>query len=361
MTEFVVVVPRAPLPPTVVVTPKLAVSVDVTNEQGPVGPTGATGATGPQGEQGELGATGPQGPQGDVGPTGATGPQGDVGPVGAQGPQGETGAQGPQGDVGATGATGPQGNVGPQGATGATGAAGPSNLIRESGGPTDLIVGLWADGTWLRRSGAAAVGATPIASDVGAAAATHGTQHARGGSDIVVASKLSESSGPTTLDIGVVASGEVLTRSGNNVVGASATSVVTSGCIKALIYLSAAANSHNTSAWGKVPLNAVSFDTASCWNAANLRFVPNRAGYYMVTARVRRSSAGTLIVGVYRSGSFGLAVGDDIPSVALASSGSALMFCNGSTDYIEMYCYSAATIAYTTGLFDTYMTIVGPF
>lgn len=171
MPDFVIVVPSSPSP-VVVAAPSPVVKVKVTDEQGPQGPTG------PQGPQGEVG---PTGPEGDVGPQGEQGVQGEVGPMGATGaagatgPQGEQGEDGPTGATGATGAQGPQGEVGPtgpqgaNGATGATGAPGPSNIIRESGGPTDLTVGAWADTTWLKRVGATAVGATPSASDVGAA------------------------------------------------------------------------------------------------------------------------------------------------------------------------------------------------
>jgi hypothetical protein len=117
-----------------------------------MGATGATGATGPHGD------TGAQGPQGDVGPAGVDGATGATGPVGA------TGAQGPKGDTGTTGTQGPQG------------PAGPSNVIQESSGPTSLTVGAWSNGTWLKRSGSAAVGATPSASDVGLGNVTNDAQ-----------------------------------------------------------------------------------------------------------------------------------------------------------------------------------------
>jgi len=125
MTEFVIIVPSAPLPPSVVVSPSQALAVSVTNEQGPQGPVGPqgpqgdVGATGPQGDVGATGATGVQGPQGEVGP------QGDAGADGLQGATGATGATGAQGPVGPQGATGPSGPQGATGATGATGAQGP--------------------------------------------------------------------------------------------------------------------------------------------------------------------------------------------------------------------------------------------
>jgi hypothetical protein len=162
MTEFVIIVPTAPLPPSVTVTPTRAVTVDVTNGPGPPGPVG------PQGEQGEVG------PPGDTGATGAPGPQGVPGAAGAPG------VDGADGEPGATGAQGPQGVPG---ADGATGAAGPSNVIQESSGPTSLTVGAWPNGTWLKRSGTAAVGATPSASDVGLGNVTNDAQLKRAGAD----------------------------------------------------------------------------------------------------------------------------------------------------------------------------------
>jgi len=49
--------------------------------------------------------------------------------------------------------------------------------------------------------------------------AAHAATHARGGSDIVAASRLSESAGPTVLDIGAIATGQYLQRSGATIVG----------------------------------------------------------------------------------------------------------------------------------------------
>jgi hypothetical protein len=75
---------------------------------------------------------------------------------GSRGPAGPTGATGAQGPVGATG---PQGPAGPTGATGAQGPPGPSDIIEESGGPTQLTVEAIADGQFLKRVGSTIVGA----------------------------------------------------------------------------------------------------------------------------------------------------------------------------------------------------------
>jgi hypothetical protein len=65
--------------------------------EGPRGPAGPEGPEGPPGADGADGATGPEGPQGETGATGATGATGSTGPAGPTGPEGP---QGPKGDPG---------------------------------------------------------------------------------------------------------------------------------------------------------------------------------------------------------------------------------------------------------------------
>lgn len=98
--------------------------------------------------------------------------------------------------------------------------------IRESSGPTVLEIGAVADGEMLQRSGATIVGATS------APPAAHAASHENGGADEIsvaglsgvladpqVADTIVETSGPTTLDIGAVADGELLKRDGSTIVG----------------------------------------------------------------------------------------------------------------------------------------------
>jgi Collagen triple helix repeat (20 copies) len=247
MPDFIITIPSAPPPPVVTVQAPSAVGVAVTPEQGPPGPTGPQGPVGPPGADGADGADGATGPQGDPGEQGAVGPQGELGPAGADGADG---AQGPKGDTGATGAPG---------ATGPQGAAGPSNIIRTTAdGGVDLTVGSITTGQLMQRSAATVIGLDPstfaastdarfptsaeksaLAGTSGAAGAAnkyvtdvdprntnaraptaHAASHGRAGADVVAAAQLSESSGPTTLNIGAVADGELLKRSGATIVGA---------------------------------------------------------------------------------------------------------------------------------------------
>jgi hypothetical protein len=129
---------------------------------------------------------------------------------------------------------------------------------------------------------------------------------------------------------------------------------------KALVSLATAANSHSTSAWAKIPIDNVEFDTNSIWDATNKRFVPKKAGYYHVDMRVRRNTSSTLVAGLGKNGSLHRVLGPDAGSV-YGTGGSILVYCNGTTDYLEPYCYSASAIAYTTGTVDTYMSVAGPF
>lgn len=55
--------------------------------------------------------------------------------------------------------------------------------LHETAGPTKLTLGAWPDGTWLKRSGSTAVGATPSASDVGLGSVTNDAQLKRADSD----------------------------------------------------------------------------------------------------------------------------------------------------------------------------------
>jgi hypothetical protein len=137
------------------------------------------------------------------------------------------------------------------------------------------------------------------------------------------------------------------------------TITVSSDLDKASVYRSAAGDSH-TSGWAKVQLDTVSFDTNSIWNAAGTRFIPKKAGYYQVTVRVRRATSSTMIVGVGKNGSLHKVLSPDGGSV-FGSGGSGLVYCNGTTDYLEPFLYSTSAIAYSPYAVDTWMDVIGPF
>lgn len=98
--------------------------------------------------------------------------------------------------------------------------------------------------------------------------------------------------------------------------------------------------------WTKVQLQTEEFDTASCFdNATNYRFTPNVAGYYQLTCNAFSTTANMVAVAVYKNGTgfkFGPQVG---ASNMIGMQMTALVYLNGSTDYVEFYLYLATSTA----------------
>lgn len=104
------------------------------------------------------------------------------------------------------------------------------------------------------------------------------------------------------------------------------------------------------STYTKINLNAEEFDTNSNFDSTtNYRFTPTVAGYYQINATVHPASATTIICVIYKNGAaykFGSGTTTYGNLVSLA----ALVYCNGSTDYVELYAFSTVTATMTTGI-----------
>ena len=100
----------------------------------------------------------------------------------------------------------------------------------------------------------------------------------------------------------------------------------------------------------KVQINTESFDTASCFDTSTYRFTPNVAGYYQIQAACRISGTGvsTDVWAIYKNGS-------NVAELNVATSPpsfdnrvvSSLISMNGTTDYVEFYCYVNAASGQT--------------
>lgn len=99
--------------------------------------------------------------------------------------------------------------------------------------------------------------------------------------------------------------------------------------------------------WTKISFQTEEFDTASCYdNATNYRFLPNVAGYYQFNWQidVGATALANALVSIYKNGSEAkrsngtFVTGMSEQYVA----GSALVYLNGSTDYIEVYGYGTS-------------------
>lgn len=109
-------------------------------------------------------------------------------------------------------------------------------------------------------------------------------------------------------------------------------------------YINASTQSLSNATWTKLTFNAEEFDTASCFDSTtNYRFTPNVAGYYQVnlsmyfdyTVSQFTNAAGS----IYKNGS----AFKNISQQGYGGYGtgivSALIYMNGTTDYIEGYAY----------------------
>lgn len=105
--------------------------------------------------------------------------------------------------------------------------------------------------------------------------------------------------------------------------------------------------------WTKVQLNTVSYDTSSAFDATNYRFTPKVAGYYQCSANILMPSTMYPVASIQKN------AGEEATSgwgtQAISTGTSALVYLNGSTDYLELYIYSAGTTI-NTGAQSTFLT-----
>jgi len=129
--------------------------------------------------------------------------------------------------------------------------------------------------------------------------------------------------------------------------------VMVSGNMPAFSASSSSGTSVPASTFTKVALQTENFDTNNCFdNSTNYRFTPNIAGYYQINACVGLgTAAASSLVVIYKNGSqylYGTVGGFTVSAINTQSSASALIYFNGSTDYIEMYAYQSSGSTQTT-------------
>jgi hypothetical protein len=125
-------------------------------------------------------------------------------------------------------------------------------------------------------------------------------------------------------------------------------------------YQSTAQSALGAAAYTKLLFQTKEFDTSSRFNNTGstvngipaYAFMPDVAGYYQVNAVVTHGTSFETFAVIYKNGSqfkFGLDVGS-----SWSSSVSCLVYCNGTTDYIEVYAYFASSVAPNIGPQNTY-------
>ena len=108
------------------------------------------------------------------------------------------------------------------------------------------------------------------------------------------------------------------------------------------------------STFTKVTLNQETFDTNSNFDTSVYRFLPTVAGYYQINGSVGFTAATQCLCALVKNGhdyTYGSYAGSTLNSVV-----GRLIYFNGSTDYVELYAFSAATPTTTSSSQQTWMT-----
>lgn len=99
----------------------------------------------------------------------------------------------------------------------------------------------------------------------------------------------------------------------------------------------------------KVQYNTKVFDTDNCYDTSNYRFTPNVAGKYFIYALFRYETSDDFQsnqMWIYKNGSEFIQVLRPQQHYT-ALDGQAIVECNGSTDYIEIYARQETSTSYT--------------
>jgi hypothetical protein len=133
---------------------------------------------------------------------------------------------------------------------------------------------------------------------------------------------------------------------------------------KCRCYRNAALNTAS-SAWTKLPIDTDSFDSSNISNLANNRIIPTIAGYYQVNASLCISSSDGIVlaIGIYVNGLIYAEGHAQMPDDTgnIAGCVSDLVYCNGITDYIEVWYYVGGVKAFVVATHHNYLSVVGPF
>ena len=166
-------------------------------------------------------------------------------------------------------------------------------------------------------------------------------------SNIIVSASAS-GAGTMTVQAPVTSSNRVLTlpdATGTVLTTATAGVPVNGPAFSAVRITSTQSLSRNT--WTKVLFNSEEFDTNNCFDLANSRFTPTVAGYYQFSSAVYLQSGGSGTINFssfYKNGVLiRYSQGIGLNSTDLILNATALIYLNGTTDYVEVYAYNSGT------------------
>ena len=174
--------------------------------------------------------------------------------------------------------------------------------------------------------------------------------------------------GSVTLDVPSMSTANTLTLPAitGNVITSSDSNTVTQSMISRSSFYGgfgpafAAYNSVATSIvgngnWTKPGMQTEEWDTANCFDSTtNYRFTPNVAGYYQFSGAVQLLNNAIICVSLWKNGGEYRRGIYTNPATMYGASVSGLVYLNGSTDYVELYCYNGSVSSYNSQIGNAY-------
>ena len=110
-----------------------------------------------------------------------------------------------------------------------------------------------------------------------------------------------------------------------------------------------------TGTWTKLTFTTEDFDTNS--NFASSTFTPTVAGYYQINAMAQvGATSSSISVSIYKNGAYSKGGTYIVTAAAYnASIASSIVYCNGTTDYIDAYVYIGTSGVLNTAQFSAAM------
>ena len=162
---------------------------------------------------------------------------------------------------------------------------------------------------------------------------------------------LGDTSGSVTLQAPAAAGSSVQT------LPAATGTVMVSGNMPAFGAYSSGGFSMGGGVWTKIILDNEEYDTHNYFDSStNYRFTPLIAGYYQFNGKVFQATTNStrMLCALYKNGSESK-TGTDVVTAVYAATVSSVIYMNGSTDYVELYCYMGGTATCTGSPSITYL------
>ena len=92
----------------------------------------------------------------------------------------------------------------------------------------------------------------------------------------------------------------------------------------------------STAVYQKMSINTMEFNTGGFFDTTNYRFLPTVAGYYQFNAAITVTASQILLMGFNKNGESAKRTFYSYTSTVFVCNGSALIYLNGSSDYVEL-------------------------